>query len=110
MRDKYSDRPLPEEVKRLIEEPLVPFEQLEPYDPVNNLYELDERSVDGNHKVHQFLKKVGNEMIVLTQVETGEGAKLFEVKTPNDKANDRLIHTFASAPLEEVQFIFPTAA
>lgn len=112
MSELYSYQPLPDDVRQLIEAPLVPFDQLVPFDPVRNVYELDERRVEGSRgaKVHQFMQKIGGEVIILTQVETDEGAKLFELDTPKDKAKDVLVHAFPNAPVEKVELVFPPAA
>jgi len=109
MSEVYAE--LPDDVRELIEAPLVPFDQLEPFDPVHNLYELDVRRVEGGiAEVHQYMKKVGGDVVLLTQVKSDEGAKLFELDTPKDKAKDVLVHTFPYAPVEDVKHIFPSAA
>lgn len=102
---------LPDDVRKLIDTPLVPFDELEPYDENQGLYELDGRTGEqGKYQVELLMQKVGGELLLLTRVETTNGAKLFDVSTPIDKAKDSLNHVFPSAPVEEVENLFPRAA
>jgi hypothetical protein len=109
MSEVYSESPLPEDVRAVIEAPLVPFEELEPYDREGNLYELgDRRGENGQYEVHLLMRKIGEETILLTRVESEQS--VFELATPSDKGLDHLTHTFPTAPEKEIQQLFGQAA
>jgi hypothetical protein len=107
MSELYTDLPLPEDARKLIEEPLTPFDQLIPDDPVNNLYELNERPIEGGNKMVRQYLKVGGEVLLLTRVEGEGGISLVEdIETPKDKVHDRLHHTPVFLSADEAARVF----
>jgi hypothetical protein len=49
---------LPQDVRELIDAPLVPFEELQPYNGEHDLHELDARE-EGGYKVVLLYQKTG---------------------------------------------------
>jgi hypothetical protein len=109
MRELDNYQPLPDDVRKLIEEPLVPFDQLRPSDPDRDLYELDDRQGEGGkYEVHLLMRKIGGETILLTRIESSEVE--YEMRTPNDRGLDHLTHIFSGAPEQVVDNLFRKAA
>ncbi len=90
---------------------LVPFEELEPYNGEDGLYELDTRDETG-YKVVLLYQKAGD--IVLSRVVKEPAVfqtPVFEiVEASNGEAVSGFSHTFPSAPKEKIEVIFPKAA
>lgn len=98
---------LPDEVRRLIEEPLVPFNQLDTYDMQEGVYEIDRRPQPGYDVVLLYkLGAIGTE--VITRVEA-EGKLVADVPTPSDQALDQLHHVFSKVSPEDTELVFPTS-
>jgi hypothetical protein len=83
---------LPDDVRELIEAPLLPFDQLESVDGRGDVYDLGERGGD-SIKVHLLYRKVANTVLVHLEDER-EGEEI-EKAVPSDRALDAFNHPFA---------------
>jgi len=107
MSELYTDLPLPEDARELIEKPLTPFESLTPYREQAGSYELGRRPEIGYDVVLLF-HRFGE--VPLSTIIERKGLVVVEVETPSDRGLDRLNHTFPNVESEVADMLIPRAA
>jgi hypothetical protein len=109
MSEAYKD--LPDDVSKLIDEPLLPLSELDTYGAEAGIYELDEIEEAGYKKV--ILYQAANDLM-FTRIVKADGLfnkPVFElIEASNKDVAEGTVHAFHSAPEDSVREIFPKAA